>query len=128
MSPIGQLGPAFYPGLEGSKDTLDSIETILGSSIKESTDHEIYNVTMTLANTEYSQVLPANTKKFMIHTRDGTEFRLAFETGRVAVPTEPYFTVPDFEAYWEDLINPAALTLYFGCADTLKVIEIICWS
>lgn len=96
--------------------------------VGKATDPEIYNVTMTLANAEYDQALPADTKKFMIHTRDGTEFRLAFETGRVAVPTEPYFTVPDFEAYWEDLIEPASLTLYFGCADTLKVIEIICWS
>jgi len=87
----------------------------------------IYNVTMTSANTEYSQALPANTKKFLVHTRDGTAFRLAFVTGKVAAPTEPYFTI-DGVPYWEDHINPALLTLYFACASAGKVVEIIAWS
>ena len=87
----------------------------------------LYNVTMTNADTEYSQALPANTKKFLIHTQDGTAFRIAFVTGKVATPTAPYFTVLANDAYYEDGIK-ASITLYFGCASAGKIVEIIAWS
>lgn len=87
----------------------------------------IYNVTMTLADTEYSQALPANLRKFLVQTRDGAVFRLAFATGKVAGPTEPYLTVRS--PYNEDLILvESPLTLYFGCAEAGKVVEIVCWG
>jgi hypothetical protein len=88
----------------------------------------IYNVTMTLANTEYSQALPANCKKFLIHTRAGEAFRLAFVTGKVATPTEPYFSITPSDAYSEDLVLGAAVTLYFASATAGAVAEIIAWS
>lgn len=88
----------------------------------------IYNVTMTLADTQYSQALPANTKKYTIQTRDGTAFRIAFVTGKVAAPTEPYFSIGTDGFHQEDLIKPASLTLYFACGEAAKVAEIIAWS
>ena len=93
----------------------------------------IYNVTMTLADTEYSQVLPYQTRKYIMHTRDETAFRLAFVTGVVAVPGTPYFTVLESTRYWEDgVINeyPAAnlLTLYFASDAAAKTMEIIAWT
>jgi len=88
----------------------------------------IYNVTMTTADYEYSQALPTNCKKFLIHTRDGTAFRLAFEPGKVAGPTAPYLSVPANTTYYEDGILSPALTLYFACASTGKIIEIIAWT
>jgi hypothetical protein len=91
----------------------------------------IYNVDITDGSTEYSQALPSITKKFMIHTRDGTAFRVAFETGKVATPTEPYFSVPANQAYYEDFIEAASLTLYFACAGGAginKKVEIIAWT
>jgi len=90
-----------------------------------------YNVDIVDGNTEYSQALPGVTKKYMIRTRDGTAFRIAFEAGMVATPTEPYFSVPANQAYWEDHIEAASLTLYFACAGGAginKSIEIIAWS
>jgi hypothetical protein len=95
---------------------------------KKSSSPAIYNVTMTNADTEYSQALPSNCKKFLIHTRDGTAFRLAFTSGKVAGPTEPYFTVPTGQAYYEDFIEPSSLTLYFACGTAGKTVEIIAWS
>lgn len=88
----------------------------------------IYNVTMTSANTEYSQALPASCKKFLIHTRAGEAFRLAFVTGKVATPTEPYFSITPSDAYSEDLVLPTSLTLYFASASAGAVAEIIAWS
>jgi len=93
----------------------------------------IRNVTMTLADTEYSTTLPENTKGFIIHTRDETEFRVSYEAGHVATPTAPYFTVPATKAYGEGDISiytygGALLTLYFASAGAGKVIEIIYWT
>lgn len=91
------------------------------------TNPAIYNLTMTLANREYSQVLPANTKRFLIQTRDQTAFRLAFATGFVAAPTEPYLTVTT-QPYEEKDIKPSQLTLYFASGVTDKVVEIVAWT
>jgi hypothetical protein len=93
-----------------------------------STTPTLYNVTMTLANTEYSQALPANTKRFSIKTRDGTAFRIAFVTGKVAAPTDPYETVPANWEYYEDTLLLAASTLFFGCAGAGKIVEITVWT
>jgi len=110
---------------------IDGLEDVAGNQVNPASmagTPAIYNVTMTNANTEYNQALPANCKKFLIHTRDGTSFRLAFVTGKVATPTEPYFTIPASVPYWEDLIQPGSATLYFACAVAGKVVEIIAWS
>ena len=109
-------------------DRLKDITTAIGTLTPAAGTPVIYNVTMTNAATEYSQALPANTKRFTVHCRDGTAFRLAFATGKVATPTEPYLTVPSSSSYDEDNINPASLTIYIGCAIAGKVVEIVAWS
>jgi hypothetical protein len=91
----------------------------------------IYNVTMTLADTEYSQELPIDTLKVLVHTRDESTFRIAWEAGRVATPTVPYFTVLSNSRYFEDDINLRATahrTIYFASDDAGKVVEIIAWA
>jgi hypothetical protein len=52
-----------------------------------------YNVTLTNANTEYSQALPANCRKFEFQARTEATVRLAFVTGKVAASTAPYMTL-----------------------------------
>ena len=91
---------------------------------------EIFNVTMTLADTEYSQELPDKCLTFIVHTRDETAFRLAFDTGYVATPTAPYFTVPVNSRYVEPQVmnERPPLTIYFASASAGKVIEILAWS
>jgi len=102
--------------------------TVTADFVKAGTTPVIYNVTMTNANTEYSQALPSNTKKFSIASQDGTAFRIAFVTGKVATPTAPYKTVQANTEYYEDMINPSSLTLFFACGSAGKVVEIIAWS
>lgn len=85
-----------------------------------------YNVTMTNADTEYSQVLQVETKGFMIHTRDESLFRFSFTTGKVAGPTAPYTTVLAGKVLQiSGLKLDAALTVYFGSPDAGKIVEII---
>ena len=88
---------------------------------------------MAVADTEYSHQLAKYTKKFLVHTRDESAFRLAFVTGKVAAPTEPYFTILANTSYWEDHIDTYVVnaewdgTIYFASDNTDKVIEIIEW-
>jgi hypothetical protein len=100
----------------------------LAKKVNKATTPVIYNVAMANADEEYSQALPANTKRFSIHLRDMTEFRFAYETGKVATPTEPYETIPAGSEKYEEQIEPASLTLYFASPAATKVAEIEAWS
>jgi hypothetical protein len=88
----------------------------------------IYNVEMTDADTEYDQLLPSGTKKFLIATEDRSAFRLAFETGKVAGGTRPYFALKTNEYYYEDNVNLTGVTIYFASSDSGKEIVVVAWS
>lgn len=88
----------------------------------------LYEKTMTLADTEYSQALPANCKRFTIHCQDGTAFRLAYVTGKVATPTAPYYSIPAGAVKSESGLYLAATTLYVACGTAGKKVEIEAWT
>ena len=87
-----------------------------------------YAVALTSADTEYSQALPANTKKFRIHLRDYATFRLAYVTGKVAASTDPFETIPAGSEKYEDGLNLSALTVYLASPAAGKTAEIEAWS
>ena len=87
-----------------------------------------YNVTMTSADTEYSQALPSGTRKLTMRVRDGTAARYAWDTGKVATPTEPYQTLRANSDYTIDGISLSGKTIYFACASASKVMEIEAWT
>lgn len=85
----------------------------------------VYNVIMTTAATEYSQALPANTRKFLVKCRGAYDIKVCFTSGQSGTT---YVTAPSGMAYWEDLIQPSSITLYFQCATAAQVAEIVAWS
>lgn len=90
----------------------------------------IYNVTMTNADTEYSQALPAGCKRFSLSVQAGAAadiFRVAFVTGKVATPTAPFLQYPGDVEYFEDDVNLAAQTVYFADDSAGKVMQILAW-
>lgn len=105
--------------------TQTTLAAILAAILNRAATPVIYNVTMTLAATEYSQALPANAKKFLIKCRTAFDVKLAFTSGQSGTT---YLTIPAGMAYSEDLIQPTAITLYFQCATAAQVAEIIAWS
>lgn len=85
----------------------------------------IYNVSVPTANTEVSQALPANTKKFTLRNRTNAECKVAF------VATESgtnYVTIKRGAVLSEDNLNLAAITLYFQCTAAGQTVEILAWS
>lgn len=85
----------------------------------------IRNVTMTLADTEYGQAMPAHTKKFMVKCRTNYPVQLCF----TALGSDTlYITIPPGQTYWEDILYPLVTTLYFRCPVAAQVLEIVAWS
>ena len=86
----------------------------------------VYNKTMTTGGTEYSQELPVGTKKFLIKCRTSYAIKLAF------VSTESgttYITIPADKALLVDGLSLSGTkTLYFQCATSGQVAEILVWE
>lgn len=84
---------------------------------------KIYNVSVLLAATEYSQALTNNTKKFTIQCIGGAKTQLAFVLGDSGLT---YVTIQPGTAYCEDGIDFSG-TLYFRCNKAAQIIEIVEW-
>jgi hypothetical protein len=90
----------------------------------------IYNVTLTSANTEYSQALPPNCRRFDIQPQTNVDVRFAFTTGKVATPTAPYATMKAGNPYNSGDVyqGGAPSTLYFASGTAGTIVEIVAWS
>lgn len=89
----------------------------------------IYNITMTGADTEYSRVLPENTKYVEFRCRDpAITTRYAYETGKVATPISPYKTLLAGEIKSIERTNLTSTTLYFASETANKIMEIEVWT
>lgn len=89
-----------------------------------------YNVTLTNADTEYSQALPANCRLFEFQCRTDVAVRWSKTTGKVAGPTAPYKTLKAGDYYYSPPLNQAASpdTLYFAAAVGSLVVELTVWT
>jgi len=86
----------------------------------------LYNLTLTGADTEYSQDLMPNCQSFEFQARTNVEIRFAFATGYVATPTAPYATLKAGDYYYSlDLNTTGTTTLYFASATAGTVVEIV---
>ena len=94
------------------------------ATVEVGTSVDIFNVTCTLANTEYSQTLPAGTKKFTIRCRGNARTRLAFVSGDTSIN---WLTIPPGTTFSEDGILYSG-DLYFQTHLANQVIEILAWS
>lgn len=83
----------------------------------------VSTVDATLAGTEYSYVLPAATKKFLIKARQGAPLLLAYESAASA-----YIEIPRWCFYSESDLSLAGLTLYFQSPAANQVVEIVTWT
>ena len=85
-------------------------------------------VTLTLANTEYSKLLDANTRAFEFQGRTDVDVRYAWTSGKVATPTENYYTLKAGMTYFKDNINLSSKTLYFASATAGTVVELLVFT
>ena len=89
----------------------------------------VYNVTLTNANTEYSQELPPNARALAVQPRTAVDVRMAFVTGKVAGSTAPFFTLKAGGALAiHELQMADNSTVYLASATAGTVVEIVAGS
>ena len=88
----------------------------------------IYNLTLTNAGTEYSQALPANTKKVQIKGRGnvGADIKLAFAAD--GTTSGPYMTIPAGGQHSMDMVYLNGTTIYLNGTISGEVAEILVWK
>lgn len=100
-------------------------EDISGGGSSGSTTPTIYNLSMPVADTEYSQALSANTKQLTIKLRDRTaRARLAFVSGDTATL---YLTLEAGSVYSQENLNLTGATIYLQ-SSKVTTAEILEWS
>ncbi len=90
---------------------------------------DIYNITCTLADTEYSQALPPNCRSLAMQARTAVDVRVAFVTGKVATPVAPYLLLRAGQQLVIDNLHlPDGAAVYVGTASSGTVVEIVAGS
>lgn len=105
--------------------TEDKQDDIIAALDSRAPSVAIYNLSLSDANTEYSQALMPNTRKFLIKCRGSQDLKLAF-TQNMSGTT--FLTIPANTAYYEDFITPTTLTLYIQCPVPSQFAEIVNWA
>ena len=88
----------------------------------------IYNKTLTVADTEYSQLLPSGIRQLRFRCRTLFDVRFAYVTGKVATPTAPYLTLPAGADYQSDGNDLSGKTIYFSSSEAGVVVELEVWK
>lgn len=96
------------------------------TSIRSKTTPAIQNVSLVLANTEYSITIPVNTVEFSIRTRKNSLLKLAYTATESGTK---YITIWPGETYTESAItDSASLTLYVQSSKADEIIEVWSWT
>jgi len=128
---IGNVDVVTLPSIPAGNNNIGDVDVTTiaaGQVVKPGTAPNIYNITMTSANTEYSQALPAGCKKIFASIQDAdtsVDLRFAFVTGKVATPTAPYYKYNGGVELIIDGLEIASGTLYFACSGAGKIMQII---
>ena len=85
----------------------------------------IYNLTLTDANTEYSQALTGYVSQVTLQCRTAVDVQMAVTSGQ---SNTTFWTVKSGDAYYEITIGASDVTLYFRSGTAGVVVEIIAWS
>jgi hypothetical protein len=123
----GGLRAVLFTTVESTVIEDQRVGTLAVGVVNEADTVVTYNVTLTDADTEYSQALPTGCRAVAFRCRTAHAVRFAWETGKVATPTAPYQTLKAGGEYWKDHIN-ADLTLYLAGDEDGLIVEIEAWS
>lgn len=94
-------------------------------SVDPVTTPTIFNVTATLANTEYSQALPSDTKKLLLRCRGLSRIQFSFASGGT---NTNYITIRPGTVYSVEGLSLSSSTIYFETSLAGQVVEILTWT
>lgn len=92
-----------------------------GAPTAPDTAPSIFNVPCALTTVEYSQALPANTKKFVLRARKHSKIQFAY------APLAVNYLTIESGVSLEDINPYIGATLYFKCSKADEVVEIVAY-
>ena len=124
---IGKVGiDGAIPAGDNNIGNFDIVTVASGQNLKPATGFNIYNVTCTEADTEYTQALPAGCKGFMIGIKSklaSVVWNLKFASGAGSL-----FYFAGNETYSMENVLLASTTLYFQSDIAGEIIQVIAWT
>ena len=108
-----------------SNDSSEPIPVSVDFTKDGATTPTIYNLSLPVANTEYSQALSTNTKRILIRARVGATLRVAFVSGDTLTN---YFTMAPRTVYSEENLDLVGVTIYLQSDVAGNVAEILEWK
>jgi len=84
----------------------------------------MFNLTIATADTEQSQALPANTKKFLLKSRSTGIIKLAYTSGESGTK---YVTIPAHGVFTDDNLY-VSQTIYFQSPTMGEIVELITYQ
>ena len=128
--PVDVTGQGDVPvTLDGEAVVLGAGSSNVGKVDPAASTPGIANLTLASADTEYSQAMPSNCRRFEFQCRASYDVRYQFETGKVAAPAAPYMTLKAGGALDSGPISQgdSPSTLYFASSTAGVVVEILYW-
>ena len=104
---------------------MSNVTTTVRAKLLQATTPTIYNLSMPLANTEYSQVISSGAKRVLVRMRVKGQSRLAFVlNGTIG----SYITLEACTVYTEENLDLDGATIYLQSTVAGQVAEILEWK
>lgn len=85
----------------------------------------IFNIDAAVADTEYSQALPAGTTQFLIRARNNAKLQISYLAGQT---NTVFLTVTPGSIYVVDSVKLTGKTIYFQSTKDNTDVEIVAWN
>lgn len=85
----------------------------------------IQNIPAADKNTQYSVVIPVNTSRFTLQTREAAVLQVAYISGETDIN---FFTIGYGVCYTEENLDGSGITLYFQANKDGAVVEVLSWE
>lgn len=102
-----------------------SVRKVDTTLLSEVTNPTIYNKAVATANTEVSQVLSSNVKRFLVRCRESATLKLAYNSGESGTK---FITLKPHTVYNEEGLNATSLTLFLQSDVAGVTVEIVEWA
>lgn len=102
-----------------------NLNTTVRARLVQAKEPTIYNLSMPLAGTEYSQVISANAKQIMVRMRVRGRAQIAFASGNSGTL---FFTLEPGCVYSQENLDLEGVTIYLQSNVPNQVAEILEWT
>lgn len=102
-----------------------NLNTTVRARIVQAKEPAIYNLSMPLAGTEYSQIISANAKQIMVRMRVKGRAQIAFTSGNSGTI---FFTLEPGCVYSQENLDLEGVTIYLQSNQAGQVAEILEWT